>query len=94
MYDPHGQWLAEPDLSYREARLAIEYQGGDHADPRGMRKDLARQRGLQRAGWIVLCYSASVLGTPEVVVRDVLQVLTGRAPTLLAAGPLRRHRHG
>jgi hypothetical protein len=38
VHDQHGQWLAEPDLSYREARLAVEYQGADHADIDRMRR--------------------------------------------------------
>ena len=35
VHDATGQWLAEPDLSYAAARLAVEYQGSDHAGSSG-----------------------------------------------------------
>jgi len=84
--DEHGGWLAEPDLAYFEARLAIEYQGADHADPRRMRKDSARYMDLRRAGWEVLYYTADQVFTrPYQVVDDVCRVLAARAPHLLGA---------
>lgn len=68
--DAHGQWVAEPDLSYPRARLAIEYQGSHHADVRRMRKDAARHMDLRRAGWEVFYYTAAQVFThPEVPVR-------------------------
>jgi len=52
--DDHGGWLAEPDLCYRQARLGIEYQGAGHAEPRRMRRDVARHMDLRRADWEIL----------------------------------------
>lgn len=83
--DEHGGWLAEPDLVYASARLAIEYQGADHADPRRMRKDVTRHMDLRRAGWEVLYYTADQVFTrPEQAVDDVCRLLAVRAPHLLA----------
>ena len=88
VYDERGGWLAEPDLSYPEARLAIEYQGAVHADPRQMRKDTARQTDLQRCDWIVLCYTADqIFRHPELLAQDATNALTRRAPHLLTRHP-------
>ncbi len=89
--DPHGQWVAEPDLSYADARLAIEYQGAHHAEPDRMRRDLARGLDLHRAGWLVLSYGAPDLRRPDTVAADVRQALTHRAPHLLTTPNRRPH---
>jgi hypothetical protein len=58
VYDEHGQWLAEPDLHYKAARLAIEFNGSDHATIERMRKDATRTLDLLRADWLVRIYTA------------------------------------
>ncbi len=84
VYDARGQWLAVPDLSYGAARLAIEYQGADHADVDRMRKDAARDMDLRRAGWEVFYYtSAQVFTHPHIPPADVRRALSHRAPRLL-----------
>jgi hypothetical protein len=85
VHDGQGQWVAEPDLSYAEARLAIEYQGAHHADPQRLRRDLTRGLDLHRAGWLVLSYGAPDLRRPETVAADVREALARRAPQLLTA---------
>ncbi|HEY7176555.1 MAG TPA: hypothetical protein VH442_16705 [Micromonosporaceae bacterium] len=47
----YGEWLAEPDLSYEDVRLALEYNGADHADTARMRRDLTRGVDISFAGW-------------------------------------------
>ncbi len=85
VHDERGGWLAEPDLSYPAARLAVEYQGAEHADPGRMRRDTARHMDLRRAGWDVLYYTAAQVFThPEVPVADVRGALAARAPQLFA----------
>lgn len=85
VHDGFGQWLAEPDLSYAEARLAIEYQGADHAEVRRMQKDVSRHMDLRRAGWDVLYYTAEqVFRHPGILVADTRSALARRAPALLA----------
>ena len=39
IHRPGGGWLAEPDLSYDDVRLAIEYNGIDHADAQPLAGD-------------------------------------------------------
>lgn len=66
IHDEVGGWLAEPDLLYREARLALEYNGTEHASQKRMRKDITRSLDLQRAGWRVVVFGpAEVFGRPE-----------------------------
>lgn len=49
-----GTYLGKPDLVWRRARVAVEYEGGGHADPRRMRMDIARYEAFREEGWIVL----------------------------------------
>lgn len=82
--DDNGEWLAEPDLSLREAKLALEYQGSDHADPERMRKDMTRIADLRRNGWQVLLYGpAEVFQRPQLIAPEVRAILRTRAPQLL-----------
>lgn len=54
IFNSHGEWLAEPDLSYDDVRLAIEYNGAQHAETRRMRRDITRQVDVLSAGWRML----------------------------------------
>src|SRR5262245_31948930 len=55
----HGGWLARPDLSYPEWKIAIEYDGDHHrVDSRQWRRDIARRENLEADGWIVLVVTA------------------------------------
>ncbi len=51
IYDAHGGWLAEPDLSYDDVRLAIEYNGAMHADVDRQRRDMTRGLDVLGSGW-------------------------------------------
>jgi hypothetical protein len=91
IHDEHHGWLAEPDLHYREARLALEYNGADHANVERMRKDSTRLLDLQRAGWEVRTYTAAqAFSRLDEVVADVRGLLKRRAPQLLASTALDR----
>jgi hypothetical protein len=90
IFDAHGQWLAEPDLHYKAARLAIEYNGGDHATLERMRKDATRTLDLLRADWLVRIYTAvDAFRRLNEVVTDTRQILARRAPELLVAARFR-----
>jgi hypothetical protein len=56
IYDEHGQWLAEPDLHYKQARLCLEYNGAMHADVGRMRRDITRALDVARAEWLTLTF--------------------------------------
>jgi very-short-patch-repair endonuclease len=83
--DRYGQWLAEPDLSCIEARIALEYQGEHHAELDQMRKDITRSTDLRDAGWIVLMYGpAQVFGRPWLIAPEVRRLFAQRSPHLLS----------
>ena len=84
-----GGWLAEPDLALPEAKLALEYQGEDHADVDRMRRDMTRFSDMRREGWLVLAYGpAEVFGRPWEIEADVRTAVRTRAPQLLRRRPL------
>jgi hypothetical protein len=65
VYRDVGGWLAEPDLSLAEAKIALEYQGADHAKVKRMRKDITRGTDMRREGWRCLPYGpVEVFGRP------------------------------
>jgi hypothetical protein len=92
VYREEGGWLAEPDLSLEEAKLALEYQGADHAEVRRMRRDLTRGVDLRSDRWLSLPYGpAEVFGRPWVIRAEVRETVLERAPWLMPGrGHLRR----
>lgn len=85
IYTDAGEWLAEPDLHYRAARLALEYNGAEHADPGRMRRDLTRDVDVQhRGGWRIVTFGpAQVFARPDQSAALVRELLRERAPGLL-----------
>jgi very-short-patch-repair endonuclease len=84
VYRARGGWLAEPDLALDGAKIALEYQGIDHADPDRMRRDLTRFADLRGEGWLVLPYGpAEVFGRPWQIAAEVRAAVRARAPGLL-----------
>lgn len=61
-----GRWLRRFDLSYPEHRLAIEYDGRQHAEStKQWERDVERREGLDRDGWrLVVVLSKGVNGHP------------------------------
>lgn len=73
VYDEFGGWLGEPDLSYDDVGLAIEYNGARHADVDRMRKDITRELDFElRGGWRSVVFGPSeVFDHPDLVVAHV-----------------------
>ena len=85
VFDSCGGWIACPDLLYKEAKVAIEYEGERHRDKRQFGLDLARDQLLTLAGFVVvragprdLPASATLL---PATLRHLLQL---RAPWMLS----------
>lgn len=71
-----GVLVAQPDLLYRDARVAIEYDGEQHyLDPRQRAHDLERDERLRALGWTVIRLSATMLARPWRVVERVRAAL-------------------
>jgi hypothetical protein len=87
--DSDGGWLARPDLSYPELKIAIEYDGLHHLkDARQWQRDIRRRENLERAGWLVrVITAADLLTAPETVLARIstdLQTRTHPHPHLAA----------
>jgi very-short-patch-repair endonuclease len=71
--DNEGRWLGRPDLLYRDQRLAIEFDGGNHRDR--LVDDNRRQNRLIKAGYRLLRFTAAdVYRGPESVVDQVREL--------------------
>lgn len=54
MFDETGGWIQDPDMSYEEQKIAIQYDGGHHATPAQRRSDIFRDENAKDAGWRVV----------------------------------------
>lgn len=78
-----GEFLALPDLSYPELKIAIEYDGDHHrTDPAAWRRDIERRQRLEEAGWLIITATADdVIRYPH---RVIARIRAARARTLLS----------
>ena len=77
LYDDAGELIGRADLYYPQARLVIEYDGGNHRDR--LVSDNRRQNSLIRAGYRMLRFTApDVYGRPQAVANEVRGYLSGR----------------
>jgi hypothetical protein len=83
---PLASGTVKLDRAWPEAKLAVELDGAQyHTSPEDRRRDLARDRVLAAAGWVVLRFTyADVLRDPEGVRAKVLEVYRTRIAQLQA----------
>lgn len=60
-----GAFIARLDLAYPEQRVAVEYDGRQHADPDQFRRDADRWRAIDAEGWTLVRVLAHHLQSPE-----------------------------
>ncbi len=77
--DEYGFVLARVDLAYPAIRLAIEYDGAGHLDPRRTLRDRRRDLELADLGWDTMRLGADDLDTPPETVRRVSRRLEQRS---------------
>jgi hypothetical protein len=66
--------FAQPDIAWPELRIALEYDGRWHDDPRQRAADLDRHERLADAGWIVIhARAAELFGQPSALVARVIR---------------------
>lgn len=64
--DGVGRFVALPDLSYPEQRVAVEYDGDVHrTEPRAWRRDVARRQALDDLGWRQITCTADDVRDPR-----------------------------
>jgi hypothetical protein len=76
--DRWGRVVAHGDLGYSRWKIAIEYEGRQHAHPRQFGKDLDRYSLMATDGWLVLRFGGVHLGRRTAVVDRVAGALTSR----------------
>ena len=54
LFDEAGGWVQDPDMSYEELKIAIQYDGGHHATPAQRRSDIFRDENARELGWLVV----------------------------------------
>ncbi|MFE4197236.1 hypothetical protein ACFRJ9_15335 [Paenarthrobacter sp. NPDC056912] len=54
--------VRQPDLSYPELRVAVEYEGEGHSDPAQIVRDIEREEDFSRAGWTLVRISKRHMG--------------------------------
>lgn len=54
--------VRQPDLSYPEFRVAVEYEGEGHSDPAQIVRDIEREEDFSRAGWTLVRISKRHMG--------------------------------
>lgn len=54
IFDETGVWIQDPDLSYEREKIAIQYDGGHHANPAQRRSDIFRDENARDGGWRVV----------------------------------------
>lgn len=64
-----GFFIARLDMAYPDARVAVEYDGRQHAQPDQFRRDADRWRAIAEAGWVLVRVLSHHLESPE---RDII----------------------
>jgi hypothetical protein len=54
VFDETGGWVQDPDMSYPEYKISIQYDGGHHATPAQRRSDISRDEDALELGWRVV----------------------------------------
>jgi hypothetical protein len=61
LVSPDGAWIARPDMSWPQVKVAVEYDGASHVDRRRLGDDVARREAMERCGWrSVVLYAPDV----------------------------------
>lgn len=78
VFDRWGRAVAHADLGYRRWKVAIEYEGRQHAEPRQFSRDLTRYSLMGAGGWLTLRFGAADLSRRSTVVDRVACALRSR----------------
>ncbi|MGY1672639.1 hypothetical protein [Geodermatophilus sp. SYSU D00710] len=76
--DRSGRVVAHADLGWERYRVAVEYEGRQHAEAGQFGRDVDRYSLMAAGGWLVLRFAARHLGGPAVVAERSRAALVGR----------------
>jgi very-short-patch-repair endonuclease len=68
------------DIAFEREKVALEYQGLVHLDPRRWRDDMTRVSQLESLGWMVVFVNAADLANPVELVDRIRRILESRRP--------------
>ncbi|MGI8628426.1 MAG: DUF559 domain-containing protein [Geodermatophilaceae bacterium] len=71
VFDELGRFVARVDFAWPESKVALEYDGAYHAEPRQQAADQRRDVALAALGWTVIHMSSSDLHDPSRVLREL-----------------------
>jgi hypothetical protein len=79
-YDESGRWMRRYDLAYPDQRLAIEYDGRQHAEStQQWERDVQRREDLDREDWrIVVVLAKGIYREPGRTLERVVEVMASR----------------
>jgi very-short-patch-repair endonuclease len=78
VHDRWGREAAHADLGYGRWKLALEYEGRQHADPDQCGRDIDRYSLMAADGWVVLRFAKRHLNGPWTVVERTRRTLLHR----------------
>ena len=78
MHDRFGREVAHADLGYEEWKVALEYEGRQHAQPEQFGRDIDRYSLMAADGWLILRFAGRHLKGPMVVVERTRRALLSR----------------
>lgn len=79
VHEPDGRFVARVDLAIPHLRIAIEYDGDHHRDPRQWRRDQQRRRRLEALGWTYLTVTQADLDDPARLLADLRAAIAARS---------------
>jgi hypothetical protein len=78
LFDRRGREVAHADLGYRRWKVAIEYEGRQHAERDQFGRDIDRYSLMAADGWLTLRFAARHINGPTVLVDRTRRALLGR----------------
>ena len=78
VHDLWGREVSHADLGYPEWKVALEYEGRQHADPDQFGRDVDRYSLMAADGWLVLRFAGRHLRGPVMVVDRTRRALLSR----------------
>jgi len=78
IHDRSGREVAHADLGYEEWKVALEYEGRQHADSEQFGRDIDRCSLMAADGWLLLRYAGRHLARPTTIVDRTERALRSR----------------
>jgi hypothetical protein len=78
VHDRRGRAVVRADLGYERWKVALEYEGRQHAEPEQFGRDIDRYSLMAADGWLLLRYAAVHLRRPATVVERTRRALLSR----------------